>query len=227
MTNKSHVVGKASNKRKLPKSTSTTTSKTSSPVTKSKINSPNDAQTLPEVAKDNPSTTPYGKNDPDETEERRKEKLMKVAPLIPYGVDLEYWGKEIKPVASIKLDSQHRFWKTNEHIEEFVPPQLEAAMRMRVMSFPSKFEPVERKCGARMPSGRLCERMDRLKCPFHGKIVDRDERGKPLDTDQQEEEEEVGVLKWCSIYEFNLVFSVFFGFFFSICDVIVIHNYPQ
>ena len=30
-----------------------------------------------------------------------------------------------------------------------------------------------------MPDGTLCERMDRKKCPFHGKIIPRDSSGKP------------------------------------------------
>lgn len=29
-----------------------------------------------------------------------------------------------------------------------------------------------------MPDGRLCKRKDRVKCPFHGKIIPRDPNGK-------------------------------------------------
>ncbi|XP_032806787.2 UV-stimulated scaffold protein A [Petromyzon marinus] len=36
-----------------------------------------------------------------------------------------------------------------------------------------------RTCRAPLPDGRLCERADRHKCPFHGKIVPRDEQGVP------------------------------------------------
>ena len=32
-----------------------------------------------------------------------------------------------------------------------------------------------------MPSGKLCPRSDRVKCPFHGPIVARDEAGQPID----------------------------------------------
>ena len=116
----------------------------------------------------------------------RKERLMKIAPVVPYDIDLQYWGKEVKPIPSIKVDSQHRFWKTSEHVEEFVHPDVVGVNEDKnyVDSYPVKFEPVDRKCGARLPSGTLCERMDRYKCPFHGKIVERDEEGMPTDPEK-------------------------------------------
>ena len=36
---------------------------------------------------------------------------------------------------------------------------------------------ITRTCRAPMPNGKLCSRMDAEKCPFHGKIVDRDVQG--------------------------------------------------
>ena len=42
---------------------------------------------------------------------------------------------------------------------------------------------ITRTCRAPMglPNGKLCPRMDKIKCPFHGKIVDRDENGAVVD----------------------------------------------
>ena len=52
-----------------------------------------------------------------------KDKLMEIAPVVPYDVDLKFWGEEkIEIPSSQKFDSLHRFWKTNEHVDEFVPP---------------------------------------------------------------------------------------------------------
>ena len=83
-------------------------------------------------------------------------------------------------MVSYKTDSLHRFWKTNEHQEDFIPEQVEASMRERCIRFDTEFVPVTRKCGAPMPGDKRCERMDREKCPFHGKIVERDVDGKPI-----------------------------------------------
>ena len=43
--------------------------------------------------------------------------------------------------------------------------------------FIGKFEPVKWCCRAPLKNGKLCPRMDRFKCPFHGKIVARDNLG--------------------------------------------------
>jgi len=42
---------------------------------------------------------------------------------------------------------------------------------------------ITRTCRAPMglPNGKLCPRMDKIKCPFHGKIVDRDVHGVVVD----------------------------------------------
>lgn len=61
-------------------------------------------------------------------------------------------------------------------------------------SVPGKFEPVKWSCRAPLPSGKLCPRMDREKCPLHGKIVARDNMGQPSATEdrlaQEKREEE-------------------------------------
>lgn len=44
-------------------------------------------------------------------------------------------------------------------------------------SFVGKYEPVKWSCRAPLRSGKLCPRMDRFKCPLHGKIVARNEMG--------------------------------------------------
>lgn len=44
-------------------------------------------------------------------------------------------------------------------------------------------------CNVRLESGRLCPRRDKVKCPFHGKIIPRDHKGIPLDENDRLEEE--------------------------------------
>ena len=40
--------------------------------------------------------------------------------------------------------------------------------------------PILHTCRARLSNGKLCQRQDRFKCPFHGKIINRDEDGFPI-----------------------------------------------
>lgn len=49
----------------------------------------------------------------------------------------------------------------------------------RKIDFSGKFVPVKWSCRARLSSGRLCPRMDRVKCPFHGPIIARNDDGSP------------------------------------------------
>ncbi|XP_039509736.1 UV-stimulated scaffold protein A isoform X1 [Pimephales promelas] len=103
------------------------------------------------------------------------------APVVPFGVDLYYWGQE-QPTAGkiIKNTSQHQFWVPHEVEEEVENKELCAEMKSRYITFAGKFKPVEHKCKAPMPDGSLCERQDRVKCPFHGHIIPRDELGRPV-----------------------------------------------
>ncbi|ELW62740.1 hypothetical protein TREES_T100000761 [Tupaia chinensis] len=112
------------------------------------------------------------------------------APIIPFGVDLCYWGQE-QPVAGkiLKSDSQHRFWKPSEVEEEVDNADVSEMLRSRHITFAGKFEPVQHRCRARRPDGRLCERQDRLKCPFHGKIIPRDDEGRPLNPEDKAREQ--------------------------------------
>ncbi|GFS16565.1 UV-stimulated scaffold protein A [Elysia marginata] len=102
-------------------------------------------------------------------------------PFVRFDVDLEYWDKpdQMEAPSVVKYDSLHRFWTPNEHESEKPSEHALSALKTRVVTFVGKFEPVKWKCRAPMPNGTLCERMDRHKCPFHGKVIARDEQGKP------------------------------------------------
>ncbi|XP_067312894.1 UV-stimulated scaffold protein A [Pseudorasbora parva] len=109
------------------------------------------------------------------------EKAAVNAPVVPFGVDLYYWGEE-QPTAGkiIKQTSQHQFWVPHEVEEEVENKELSAEMKSRYITFAGKFKPVEHTCKAPKPDGSLCERQDRVKCPFHGRIIPRDELGRPV-----------------------------------------------
>lgn len=112
------------------------------------------------------------------------------APVVPFGVDLCNWGQEQPAVGKVlKVESQHRFWKPSEVDEEVDSAEVSEVLRSRHITFAGKFEPVQHRCRAPRPDGQLCERQDRLKCPFHGKIIPRDDTGRPLHPEDRAREQ--------------------------------------
>ncbi|XP_013884743.1 UV-stimulated scaffold protein A [Austrofundulus limnaeus] len=117
---------------------------------------------------------------------------QKSAPVVSFGMDLYYWGQE-QPNAGkiIKSTSQHQFWVPAEVEEEVENEDLLAASRSRYISFPGTFVPVSHFCKAPLGNGKLCQRQDRVKCPFHGRIIPRNHEGQPIrEEDRQREEQE-------------------------------------
>lgn len=117
----------------------------------------------------------------------RKEKLLSSAPVISFGVDLEHWENpnKIEAPQIIKYDSLHQFWSSNDVEHCKTDHNNIGELTKRTIPFVGKFEPVKWKCRAPLPNGSLCERMDRVKCPFHGKIIGRDGYGIPSEPGQQ------------------------------------------
>uniref|UniRef100_I3K0F5 UV-stimulated scaffold protein A n=1 Tax=Oreochromis niloticus TaxID=8128 RepID=I3K0F5_ORENI len=113
------------------------------------------------------------------------------APVVPFGLDVFYWGQE-QPSAGriIKSASQHQFWVPAEVEEEVENEELLAESRSRYISFPGSFVPVSHFCRAPLSDGKLCQRQDRFKCPFHGPIIPRDQEGRACRQEDQEREEQ-------------------------------------
>ncbi|CAC5393518.1 UVSSA [Mytilus coruscus] len=119
------------------------------------------------------------------TGDSQKDKLLEKAPIVPYGVDLEHWENPDKMEAPlvVKYDWLNTVWAYTERDngESKADQDGLAALKNRSISFVGKFEPVKWKCRAPLPNGKFCERMDRFKCPFHGKIIARNDSGQPTD----------------------------------------------
>lgn len=62
-----------------------------------------------------------------------------------------------------RSDSEHRFWKPCEVDAEVESAAVSESLRSRQITFAGRFEPVQHRCRAPRPDGRLCERQDRLK----------------------------------------------------------------
>ncbi|NWR41937.1 UVSSA protein, partial [Regulus satrapa] len=128
--------------------------------------------------------------DPDS--KRRKLEERAKAPLMPFGLDLHYWGEDQPSAGKIlKFTSEHRFWAPSEVEEEVENKEITEMLKTRYITFAGKFEPVKHKCRAPMPGGTLCERQDRIKCPFHGKIIPRDDSGIPVNAEDRAREEKM------------------------------------
>ncbi|XP_053734995.1 UV-stimulated scaffold protein A isoform X1 [Synchiropus splendidus] len=137
-------------------------------------------------------TQPISSTGPSSNETSSAQKTTD-APVVPFGLDLYYWGEELPNAGKIiKSSSQHQFWVPAEVVEEVDNPDLLAESRSRYITFPGKFSPVSHYCHAPLGDGRLCQRQDRVKCPFHGRIVPRDHEGRPCKQEDRlrlEEEE--------------------------------------
>ncbi|XP_010008690.1 PREDICTED: UV-stimulated scaffold protein A, partial [Nestor notabilis] len=145
----------------------------------------------PPHASDSTTTEPAGLEEPDSKRRKLEEERAK-APLMPFGLDLHYWGQDQPSAGKIlKFASEHRFWAPSEVEEEVENKEISEMLKTRYITFAGKFEPVKHKCRARMPDGKLCERQDRIKCPFHGKIIPRDESGIPINAEDRAREEKM------------------------------------
>ncbi|NXG72801.1 UVSSA protein, partial [Baryphthengus martii] len=145
----------------------------------------------PPRASDSATTDPAALEE-SESKRRKLEEERAKAPLMPFGLDLHYWGQDQPSGGKIlKFASEHRFWAPSEVEEEVENKEITEMLKTRYITFAGKFEPVKHKCRAPMPDGSLCERQDRLKCPFHGKIIPRDESGIPIDAEDRAREEKM------------------------------------
>ena len=109
-------------------------------------------------------------------------------PVVPFDVDLMNWGEGESTTKVLVNRDSHRFWGSNLARDD---EEMEVRKNsQRVIEFAGKFEPVKWSCRAPFPSGKLCPRMDRKKCPLHGPIVARDAvTGRPeLELEKQDGE---------------------------------------
>ncbi len=98
---------------------------------------------------------------------------------MPFDIDLYDWGEKREPQKVLVDPEKLRFWGSSSSQAEGEMEVPGSQETRRKIDFSGRFEPVEWSCRAPLPSGKLCPRRDRVKCPLHGKIVARweDQRG--------------------------------------------------
>ncbi|CAH1403045.1 unnamed protein product [Nezara viridula] len=153
-----------------------------------KIKEKNKTSQVEKVPKSQPGPSGVQIND-------RKKKLLEVAPKLPFDIDLYHWEDEKLPTPTMIATNTEgaRFWGGgSDDLVELPIPDGASALRTRVIEFTGEWNPVNHTCRAPLSSGKLCPRQDRVKCPFHGLIVERDDTGKILN---EEDEEKVSKTK--------------------------------
>ena len=143
-------------------------------------------------------TSPASTDQPSSsTSDSVRQKLLEEAPVIPFDIDLHFWEDPTAEVHRVlKSNIGSNYWASKDD-QEFELEDQSGGHQRRTMTFGGTFEPVKWACRAPLPSGKLCPRRDRVKCPFHGKIVARNEMGCPVDvedaaTEQAQASEMVG-----------------------------------
>lgn len=107
-------------------------------------------------------------------------------PTRNFDIDLLYWEQEkVEAPLPNRVGDLNCVWRGAERDEDAILGQ-ELAFRERRIDFSGEFVPVKWTCRARLPSGKLCPRRDRHKCPLHGLIVARDELGNPSEPNAPE-----------------------------------------
>ena len=85
----------------------------------------------------------------------------------------------LQKYAVASFESLHRFWAQKDIEPEPMDINTVRVLNPKYCNVPGKFEAVVWSCRAPMKSGKTCPRMDRHKCPLHGKVIPRDKEGKP------------------------------------------------
>ncbi|KAI9256504.1 hypothetical protein BDA99DRAFT_516598 [Phascolomyces articulosus] len=113
-----------------------------------------------------------------------KEELLKKAPVVEWGEDLYYWDKSDAQFNTSGIERSHRFMGVGEGTNE-IPDQLLEKLRKRTIYYKPQMPQNLKACRAPLRSGKLCPRRDLVTCPFHGKIIPRNEYGIPVNSNEE------------------------------------------
>ncbi|ORZ18593.1 hypothetical protein BCR42DRAFT_411214 [Absidia repens] len=111
--------------------------------------------------------------------ENSREDMLRRAPVVEWGEDLYYWDKKNVQFNTSGIEFSHRFMGTGEGTKE-MPDHLLDDLRKRPIYYTSSTPTEIKACRYPLHNGGLCPRRDLVTCPFHGKIIPRDELGQPV-----------------------------------------------
>ncbi|KAF9435864.1 hypothetical protein BGZ76_005361 [Entomortierella beljakovae] len=114
------------------------------------------------------------KNNGEEAESR--EELLARAPVVSWDDDLAVWDKDEMAFNTSGLEYSHRFLGVGDGSNMVSQATLDR-MKMRTRIYDPELPKVIKACRYPMSNGKLCQRRDLVRCPFHGPVVPRDEYG--------------------------------------------------
>ncbi|KAM7508564.1 hypothetical protein LguiA_019017 [Lonicera macranthoides] len=115
-----------------------------------------------------------------------KNKLLAEAPVMQWGSFLDNWGSNRDFLANQRGLELEGHWGRVDY-DAVIPAEKIAELNVQATLY--KEEPTEiQQCRAPLKKGGFCQRRDLKVCPFHGPIVPRDDRGKPINENQSTDE---------------------------------------
>ncbi|KAK7285782.1 hypothetical protein RJT34_20563 [Clitoria ternatea] len=107
-----------------------------------------------------------------------RSKLIAEAPVVRWGHHLDYWDSDRVFMANQRgLDLESHWGRVDD--DAVIPSDKMYELSLPAM--PYEEEQVEiQPCMAPLRKGGFCQRRDRKVCPFHGTIIPRDDKGRPL-----------------------------------------------
>ncbi|KZV57681.1 UV-stimulated scaffold protein A [Dorcoceras hygrometricum] len=104
--------------------------------------------------------------------------LLAEAPVITWGSFLDNWGSNRDVLANHRGLDLEGHWGRIDY-DAVIPAEKIAELNVRASVY--KEEPVEiQPCRAPLRNGQLCQRRDLRVCPFHGRVIPRDDEGNPI-----------------------------------------------
>ncbi|KAL2653554.1 hypothetical protein R1flu_021682 [Riccia fluitans] len=128
-------------------------------------------------------------NEAEETEDTSlKAQLLKEAPVLKWGAFLERWGSDRAiPANNRGLEFENHWGKVDYDVTIPAEKLAESSLNLRAVYYSAEKTEIP-PCLAPLRNGGFCPRRDLKRCPFHGTIIPRDSRGKPLEVEKQKPE---------------------------------------
>merc|ERR1719464_103443 len=96
-------------------------------------------------------------------------------------LDIEALTEEQKTRKVVINTNTEHFWSSGMSCRDDANQVMEIVdSSTTTFEVEETFEEVKWTCRAPLPSGRLCPRKDRVKCPLHGQVIARDNKGNPV-----------------------------------------------
>ncbi|CAM6092114.1 unnamed protein product [Calypogeia fissa] len=120
-----------------------------------------------------------------------KQDLLKQAPVLPWGTFLDTWGSQSAVPANPRGMEYENHWGKVDY-DVMIPAEKIAEISVRASYYKAPKVEIP-PCRAPLRSGGLCQRRDHRRCPLHGPIRPRDEKGNIIPEEVEHAESSTGL----------------------------------